>query len=121
MIKFDQVTKIYDNLTALKNVSLEVHKGEFVSLVGQSGAGKSTLLSLIIGEDKPNSGRIFIDDIDVAQIRRSDIPYLRRKIGVVFQDIRLLPKRTAYENVAFALEVSGEKTHVIEKEQPKIL
>ncbi|OGE80171.1 MAG: cell division ATP-binding protein FtsE [Candidatus Doudnabacteria bacterium RIFCSPHIGHO2_01_FULL_45_18] len=121
MIKFDQVTKIYDNLTALKNVSLEVHKGEFVSLVGQSGAGKSTLLSLIIGEDKPNSGRIFIDDIDVAQIRRSDIPYLRRKIGVVFQDIRLLPKRTAYENVAFALEVSGEKTHVIEKEVPKIL
>src|SRR5437016_3509599 len=108
MIKFDQVTKTYGTIPAIKNVTLEIHKGEFLSLVGQSGAGKSTLISLIIGEDKPDSGQILIDDIDVAQIRRADIPYLRRKIGVVFQDIKLLPNRTAFENVAFALEVSGE-------------
>ena len=87
MIKFDQVTKTYGTIPAIKNVTLEIHKGEFLSLVGQSGAGKSTLISLIIGEDKPDSGQILIDDIDVAQIRRADIPYLRRKIGVVFQDL----------------------------------
>src|SRR3989338_10535800 len=121
MIKFDSVTKTYGESKALKDISLEIHKGEFISLVGQSGAGKSTLLSLIIGEEKPDRGRILIDDIDVAQIRRSDIPYLRRKIGMVFQDIRLLPARTAFENVAFALEVSGEETGHIHKEVLKIL
>ncbi|MBI4363597.1 MAG: cell division ATP-binding protein FtsE [Candidatus Doudnabacteria bacterium] len=121
MIKFDQVTKSFGKTTALKQISLEIHKGEFVSLVGQSGAGKSTLISLIIGEEKPDSGRILIDDIDVAHIRRSDIPYLRRKIGVVFQDIKLLPNRTAFENVAFAMEASGETNSIIKKEVPKIL
>jgi cell division transport system ATP-binding protein len=121
MIKFDSVTKTYGKTIALNDVTLEIHKGEFISLVGQSGAGKSTLMSLIIGEEKPDKGRIFIDDIDVGQIRLNDIPYLRRKIGVVFQDIKLLPKRTAFENVAFALEVSGEHPHVIKKEVPKIL
>jgi cell division transport system ATP-binding protein len=121
MIKFDQVTKTYGKHEALKDISLEIHKGEFVSLVGQSGAGKSTLMSLIIGEEKPDSGRILIDDIDVARIRSSDIPYLRRKIGVVFQDIKLLPNRTAFENVAFAMEVSGESSTTIKKEVPKIL
>ena len=121
MIKFDQVTKNFDKITAVRDVTLEIHKGEFISLVGQSGAGKSTIISLIIGEERPDSGRILIDDIDVSQIRRSDIPYLRRKIGVVFQDIKLLPKRTAYENVAFALEVSGESSSMIKKEVPKIL
>ncbi len=121
MIKFDSVTKTYNKTPALKDITLEIHKGEFISLVGQSGAGKSTLISLVIGEEKPDKGRIFIDDIDVAQIRMRDIPFLRRKIGVVFQDIKLLPKRTAYENVAFALEVSGESPHIIKKEVPKIL
>lgn len=121
MIKFDSVTKTYGKTTALKDVTLEIHKGEFISLVGQSGAGKSTLISLIIGEEKPDSGRILIDDIDVARIRRADIPYLRRKIGVVFQDIKLLPNRTAFENIAFAMEVSGEKNSTIKKEAPKIL
>jgi cell division transport system ATP-binding protein len=90
-------------------------------LVGQSGAGKSTLLKLIIGEEKPDSGRILIDDIDVAKIRRHDIPFLRRKIGVVFQDIKLLPNRTVFENVAFAMEVSGENHKKITVEVPKIL
>ena len=121
MIKFDQVTKTFGKTQAIKDISLEIHKGEFISLVGQSGAGKSTLISLIIGEEKPDSGRILIDDIDVARIRRADIPYLRRKIGVVFQDIKLLPNRTAFENVAFAMETSGERNSIIKKEVPKIL
>lgn len=121
MIKFDTVTKTYGRVIALKDVSLDIHKGEFISLVGQSGAGKSTLISLIIGEDKPDSGRILIDDIDIAQIRRTDIPFLRRKIGVVFQDIKLLPTRTAFENIAFALEVSGETPATIKKDVNKIL
>jgi cell division transport system ATP-binding protein len=121
MIKFDSVTKKYGKTAALNDVTLEIHKGEFISLVGQSGAGKSTMLSLIIGEERPDKGRVFIDDIDVTQIRPNDIPYLRRKIGVVFQDIKLLPRRTAFENVAFALEVSGESPSVIKKEVPNIL
>ncbi|HEV8601435.1 MAG TPA: cell division ATP-binding protein FtsE [Patescibacteria group bacterium] len=121
MIKFDKVSKTYGKVTALKDVSLEIHKGEFLSLVGQSGAGKSTLMHLIIGEERPDTGRILIDDIDVSKIRRSDIPYLRRKIGVVFQDIKLLPRRTAFENVAFAMEVAGESGPVIREEVPKIL
>ncbi|MEJ0021123.1 MAG: cell division ATP-binding protein FtsE [Candidatus Doudnabacteria bacterium] len=121
MIQFDQVTKTYNKVMALKDITLDIHKGEFISLVGQSGAGKSTLISLIIGEERADSGRILIDDIDVSQIRRTDIPYLRRKIGVVFQDIKLLPRRTAYENVAFALEVSGENHNHIKKEVPRIL
>jgi cell division transport system ATP-binding protein len=122
MIKFDSVTKTYGrNHEALKDINLEIHKGEFLSLVGQSGAGKSTLMKLIIGEEKPDTGRILIDDIDVARIRSIDIPYLRRKIGVVFQDIKLLPNRTAFENVAFAMEVSGETPASIKKTIPGIL
>src|SRR3989338_6205302 len=121
MIKFDKVTKAYGKIAALKDISIGIQKGEFLSVVGQSGAGKSTLIKLIIGEERPDSGRILIDDIDVAKIRSSDIPYLRRKIGVVFQDIKLLPSRTAFENVAFALEVSGEKESKIKTEVPKIL
>lgn len=121
MIKFENVTKTYGNHYALNNVTLEIHKGEFISLVGQSGAGKSTLLSLVIGEEQPDSGRILIDDIDVGRIRHSDIPFLRRKIGFVFQDIKLLPNRTAFENVAFAMEVAGESNIVIQKEVPHIL
>lgn len=121
MIRFDKVTKTYNGSFALKEVSLDIHKGDFISLVGQSGAGKSTLLSLIIGEERPDSGRILIDDIDVARIKPNDIPFLRRKIGVVFQDIKLLENRTAYENIAFALEVSGESPGMIKKEVPKSL
>jgi cell division transport system ATP-binding protein len=121
MIKFDDVTKAYGKNFALKDINLEIHKGEFISVVGQSGAGKSTLMSLIIREELPDRGKIFIDDIDVSQIRSADIPYLRRKIGVVFQDIKLLPKRTAFENIAFALEVSGETPSVIKKEVKNIL
>ncbi|HYC79815.1 MAG TPA: cell division ATP-binding protein FtsE [Candidatus Binatia bacterium] len=121
MIKFENVTKTYGKHYALNSINLEIHKGEFISLVGQSGAGKSTLLSLVIGEERPDNGRILIDDIDVGKIRRTDIPFLRRKIGVVFQDIKLLPNRTAAENVAFAMEVAGENNGTIKREVPKIL
>ncbi|MBX4187938.1 MAG: cell division ATP-binding protein FtsE [Candidatus Doudnabacteria bacterium] len=121
MIKFENITKTYGKHYALNNVNLDIHKGEFISLVGQSGAGKSTLLSLVIGEEKPDQGRILIDDIDVGRIRRADIPFLRRKIGFVFQDIKLLPNRTASENIAFAMEVAGETAVTIKKEVPKIL
>ena len=121
MIKFENVAKKYNHLKALNNINLEIHHGEFVSLVGLSGAGKSTLLKLIIGEEDLDGGRILIDDIDIATVKKTDLPYLRRKIGVVFQDMKLLPKRTAFENVAFAMEVCGHRKEKIDKDVPKIL
>lgn len=121
MIKFENVVKHYNDSSALDGINLKVHHGEFISLVGMSGAGKSTLLKLIIGEEQIDDGRIFIDDIDISHIRKTDLPYLRRKIGMVFQDIKLLPKRTAFENVAFAMEVCGHSKHKIHEDVPKIL
>ncbi len=122
MIKFENVSKNYNKHSpALKEINLEIHHGEFISLVGRSGAGKSTLLKLIIGEEEIDGGRILIDDIDISQVRKSDLPYLRRKIGVVFQDMKLLPKRTAFENIAFAMEVCGHTVQGIKREVPKIL
>ena len=121
MIKFQNVIKRYGVNKALDSVNLDIHHGEFISLVGLSGAGKSTLLKLIIGEERIDGGRILIDDIDISQVKKSDLPYLRRKIGMVFQDIKLLPKRTAFENVAFAMEVCGHRRDKIEKDVPKIL
>ena len=121
MIKFIGVTKYYGTTKALDKVNLEIGQAEFISLVGLSGAGKSTLLKLIIGEEKADEGKILIDNIDIAAIHKSDIPYLRRKIGVVFQDMKLLSKRTAFENVAFAMEVCGYPKLKIQKDVPKIL
>ncbi len=121
MIRFIQVSKYYNNTKAVAKVDLEIKHGEFVSIVGLSGAGKSTLLKLITGEERPDEGQVLIDDIDIASIRQKDLPYLRRKIGMVFQDIKLLPKRTAFENVAFAMEVNGHKYERIAREVPKIL
>jgi cell division transport system ATP-binding protein len=121
MIKFENVTKYYGKSKALNDINLHINHGEFISLVGMSGAGKSTLLKLIIGEEQLDKGRILIDDIDLASVRKTDLPYLRRKIGIVFQDIKLLPKRTAFENVAFAMEVSGHRKDKIDKDVPKIL
>lgn len=121
MIKFESVVKYYGNTKALNNLDLEIQHGEFVSLVGMSGAGKSTLLKLITGEERIDEGRILIDDIDISTVREKDLPYLRRKIGMVFQDIKLLPKRTAFENVAFAMEVGGHRKEKIHKDVPKIL
>lgn len=122
MIKFDHVTKIYPReVIALHDIDFVIRDGEFLSIVGRSGAGKSTLLKLLIREDYPTYGSIIIDDVDIASIRNSDLPYLRRKIGVVFQDIKLLRSRTAFENVAFAMEVGGVSKETIQNEVPKIL
>ncbi len=121
MIRFEKVSKVYRGVPALDDVTLELNHGEFISLVGQSGAGKSTLLKLIFGEERPDSGRILIDDVDVAHIPGHQVPHLRRKMGVVFQDMKLLPRKTALENVRFAMEVSGYPEDKIEKDVPKIL
>lgn len=121
MIKFENVVKKYNHQRALDGINLQVHRGEFVSLVGLSGAGKSTLLKLIIREEIIDGGKIFIDDVDITKVKKADMPYLRRKIGMVFQDIKLLPRRTAFENVAFAMEVCGHRLDKIKLEVPKIL
>jgi len=122
MIKFDHVTKMYGNESvAIHDLDFEVRQGEFISVVGRSGAGKSTLLRLITREEAPSHGSIFIENINIASIRNQDLPYLRRKIGVVFQDIKLLPSRTAFENVAYAMEVNGSPRAEIEKYVPEIL
>ena len=108
MVRFEHVTKQYGkDVPAVEDITFSVAKGEFVSVVGHSGAGKSTLLKLLIAEDKPSSGSVFLDDIDVNNIDPSELPKLRRKVGAIFQDFRLLPDRNSWENVAFALEVSG--------------
>lgn len=121
MIKFQDVVKHYNNSKALAGVNLDIRHGEFISLVGRSGAGKTTLLKLIIGEERLDDGKILIDDIDISELKKTDLPFLRRKIGMVFQDIKLLPKRTAFENVAFAMEVCGYHKDKIVEEVPKIL
>lgn len=121
MIKFENVTKNYGYNKALNGINLNIGHGEFISLVGMSGAGKTTMMKILIGEEPIDSGRILIDDIDITTVKNSDLPYLRRKIGMVFQDIKLLPKRTAFENVAFAMEVSGHRKDKIDKDVPKIL
>lgn len=105
MIRFEKVTKRYGNDIALRNLNLHIEKGEFVFLVGPSGAGKSTFIKLLSHETVPDEGKVFVDGIEVNRLKKSKIPYLRRKLGIVFQDFRLLPNKTAFENVAFALEV----------------
>ena len=123
MIHFDNVTKAYQNQSrpALENVTIDVEKGEFVFLVGSSGAGKSTFLRLILKEERPTDGRIHVAGKDLARLTTWKVPYLRRMIGCVFQDYKLLPNKTVYENVAFALEVIGKPRHVIRERVPEIL
>ncbi len=106
LISVQNVSKIYENgAEAIKNLSLEIEKGEFVFAVGSSGSGKSTLMKMLMKEVEPTKGTIVINGTDITKITRKEIPYLRRKIGVVFQDFRLLPSKTVYENVAFAMQV----------------
>jgi cell division transport system ATP-binding protein len=125
MIEFVNVKKTYgSNLTlatALDSVSFEIGKEEFVSFVGHSGAGKSTILKLIYAEEKPTSGEIIFEGEDISKLSSKNLPLHRRRIGTVFQDYKLLPKKTVYENVAFALEVSGHPTSEIRESVPQIL
>jgi len=122
VIHFDSVNKIYaKEVVALHDLNFRIDAGEFVSIVGRSGAGKSTLIRLLIREEIPTSGVVYIEGLNIATIRSSDIPYLRRKIGVVFQDIKLLQTRTAFENVAFAMEAAGVPQNVINEEVPELL
>lgn len=122
MILLDRVTKIYNRRgPALERVSLHVEAKEFVIIVGQSGAGKSTLFKLLTREEKPTSGKIIVGGMDYENLSDKDIPLLRRKIGVVFQDFKLLNNKTIQENVAFALEIAGIPTHEIKHTVPKVL
>lgn len=123
MIKFVNVTKNYshDGKAALENINMEISAGEFVTFVGKSGAGKSTLLKMMIGEEKPDSGEIWIEDIRVDKIKPEFLPYLRRRIGVVFQDFKLLSTRTVFENVSLAMEVAGATKKEIDRDIPKLL
>lgn len=123
MILLDRVTKNYKKrkTPALDRVSIHVEPKEFVIVVGQSGAGKSTLLKLLTREEKPSSGKIIVGGIDYERLKDKDVPALRRKIGVVFQDFKLLPNKTVFENVAFALEISGASNREIRYTVPKVL
>jgi cell division transport system ATP-binding protein len=122
MIRMDTVTKVFKGgLAALENVSLEVQKGEFVFLVGPSGSGKSTLLRLLTKEDEPTSGKIWVAGKDIASLSSWKVPYLRRNIGCVFQDFKLLARKNVRENVAFALEVIGRPKTVVRSQVPQIL
>lgn len=123
MILLDRVTKNYgkEGKPALNRVSVHVKAGEFVILVGTSGAGKSTLLKLLTREEKPSSGKIVVGGIDYDTLKDKHIPLLRRKIGVVFQDFKLLPNRTVFENVAFALEIAGMTNREIKSTVPKVI
>ncbi len=122
MVTFEHVTKLYQRRNVgLEDVSIHIDPGEFVSIVGQSGSGKTTLAKLIIAEERPDRGQIAIGGWDITRIPHGDVPTLRRQIGVVFQDFKLLPRKTLFENVAFALEVSGQTNQRIELVVPQVL
>ena len=122
MIEFKNVSKVYENgSTALDNVCITINDGEFVLICGHSGAGKSTLFKLLTNEVTPDSGYVIVDEFDVTKLKRSKIPKLRRKLGVVFQDFRLLPNKSVAENIAFALEVIEEKPKVIKEKVAHVL
>lgn len=121
MIELKSVSKSYASIQALQEVSLTVKKGEFVLLVGPSGAGKSTLIRLLIREELPTSGQLLVAGRDITTLSRRELPYYRRKIGVIFQDYKLLPHKSVYENVAYALEVSDADPGEIKRKVPLIL
>lgn len=122
MIEFRNVSKTYGNgVHALTNINLKIEKGEFAFLVGASGAGKSTFIKLILKEENPTEGEIFVEGRDITHLSKRKIPYLRRSIGVIFQDFRLLPNKTVFENVAFAMEIIGASSKEIRRQVPMVL
>ncbi|WKZ24572.1 MAG: cell division ATP-binding protein FtsE [Patescibacteria group bacterium] len=122
MITLENVSKKYPhNVVALDRVNLKIKPGEFISLVGQSGTGKTTLVRCLIGEEKISEGRIMVGDWDITKIGQSEVPYLRRQVAVIFQDFKLLPKKTLAENVAFALEVAGKPQKKIKAVVPQVM
>lgn len=121
MIKLENVTKFYNKYKALDRVSLHIKPGEFVSLVGQSGTGKTTIVKSLIGEEKIHSGKVVVGGWDITNIKYREVPYLRRQMGVIFQDFKLLPKKTLYENVAFAMQVCGVGTKRIRTIVPHVM
>ncbi len=122
MIYFDKVTKQYkDGTPALEEVTLTISPKEFVSIVGHSGAGKTTLIKMLLAEEKPSQGSVFFEDVDVNDIPANALHHYRRKLGTVFQDFRLIPNRTAYENIAFAMEAIGKSNEDIASDVPYIL
>lgn len=122
MIRFVNVSKEYKNgVKALSNINLSIDKGEFVFIVGPSGAGKSTLIKLILKEENPTDGRIYLNNKDITYVKNRRIPFIRRSVGVVFQDFRLLPNKTVYENVAFAMEIVGAPPKEIRRNVPMVL
>ena len=122
MIYFDRVSKVYaDESVALKDINFTIEPNEFVSVVGHSGAGKTTLIKMILAEDRPTSGTVYFESQDIHALPRSEINFYRRRIGTVFQDFRLLPHKTAFENIAFAMEAAGRSDEEIEADVPHVL
>ena len=122
MIKFENITKIYPpNTVALKDVSFEIKEKEFICLVGKSGAGKTTLLKILLAREEPTKGKAFFEDQDVHEIKPNELPEFRKRIGSVFQDYKLLPSKTTYENVAYIMEVLGRSDEEISRDVPKVL
>lgn len=122
MIYFDKVTKVYQNDSlALQDITLSIEPKEFVSVVGHSGAGKTTILKLILGEEKPSAGTVFFESVNIHNLKHKDITEYRRRIGTVFQDFRLLPALTVFENIAFAMEAAGRTEEEIASDVPYVL
>ncbi len=122
LIRFKRVSKVYQgNIYALEDVTLDIEKKEFVFIVGVSGAGKSTFIKLLLKEEEPTSGQVYVADTNLSEIKKWKIPYLRRRVGCVFQDFKLLPQKTVYENVGYALEVTGRPRRTVEAYVPEVL
>ena len=122
MIRMRRVTKVYKGkIYALEDITVDIERGEFVFLVGPSGSGKTTFIKLLIKEEEPTSGQIYIADNNISQLSKWKIPYLRRKMGCVFQDFKLLPHKTVFQNVAFALEVTNKPERLIDQQVPEVL
>src|SRR5581483_2643926 len=122
MIKFEKVTKVYsDDSVALDDVTLHIESKEFVSIVGHSGAGKTTLIKMILAEERPTRGHVLFESIDVNKLKGSDMPRYRRRIGTVFQDFRLIPNKTVFENISFAMEAAGRTDEEIASDVPHVL